>query len=433
VLTAAFQRLRSSRIASNMLALTLVNLVNALLPLVTVPYLVRVLSAEGFGKAAYAQSFVSYFNVVLEYGFAFTATRAISAVRGNRAQLSEQVSTVVWAKIVLILSTSVLFFTLILFVPELRDFGMIFFITYLNVVAMTAIPTWLYQGIERLPEITWIGVGFRFLQIPLMYFFVKTKQDLQTWLLLVFLTSILTVLITWIKTVPRVVSVPSWPGWAKIFQELRLGVLIFSAQVAVSLYTVGNPFVLGQLLSVQASGVYAASERVVRVFFSFASSIQQAVFSRSAELVGNDPGRAIQVARVSLVANFVVALFLSGFVWMLAPFIQTVFLGPEFSEAKTVLRWMSVLPLLFAVGGTLTLQIVIPFRLDQGLVFVYLGAGVLNLLFAFGFVPRFGILGMVFSVTIAELFVVLAQFFLIYQHGIWLFPKFTQKESSKIE
>jgi polysaccharide transporter, PST family len=423
VLSAAYQRLRSSRIASNMLALTIVNVANAFLPLITVPYLVRVLSAEGFGRTAYAQSFVGYFNVIFEYGFALTATRAISAVRGNRTQLSEVVSSVVWSKIVLIILTSLIFLTVINMVPDLREDGGLFFVAFLNSIAMTAIPVWLYQGLERLPEITWVSVGLRLLQIPLMLIFVHSKQDLLNWLLLVLLTTTLTVIVIWIRTVPRVVNTPRWPGWNKIADELRFGVLIFGAQLSVSLYTVGNPFVLGQLLGVKASGIYAASERVVRVFFSFASSVQQAIFSRSAELVSHDPVRAIQVARISLLINCLVALVLSLFLWILAPFIQTVFLGSEFAEAALVLRWMSVLPILFALGGTLTLQIVVPFRFDKGLVFVYFGAGILNLTSAFLLVPKYGVFGMVMAVILAESFVVLAQIVLTYRHGIFLFSK----------
>jgi polysaccharide transporter, PST family len=423
VFLASYKRLRASRIASNMLALTFVNFANAFLPMITVPYLVRVLSAEGFGRTAYAQSFVSYFNVIFEYGFALTATRAISAVRGDRFQLSEVVSSIVWSKIVLVAVTSLVFLTLIFFIPDLREDSALFFVAFLNSIAMTAIPVWLYQGIERLPDITWVSVGFRLSQIPLMLIFVHSRQDLLNWLLVVLVTTSFTVGVIWLKTVPRIVNRPRWPGWAKIGDELRFGVLIFGAQLSVSMYTVGNPFVLGQLIGLKAAGIYAASERIVRIFFSFASSVQQAIFSRSAELVGHDPMQVIQLARLSLFVNFLIALVLSFFLWILAPLIQTILLGAEFVDAASVLRWMSVLPILFALGGTLTLQIVVPFRFDKGLIFVYFGAGILNLLVAFLLVPKYGILGMVFAVISAEIFVVLMQIYLIYRNGIKLFSR----------
>jgi polysaccharide transporter, PST family len=88
----------SARLRGNIASLFVLHGANYVLPLITVPYLVRVLGPENFGRIAFVQAFIQYFVVLTDYGFNLSATRAVALVRDDPAKLSSLFSAVMIVK-----------------------------------------------------------------------------------------------------------------------------------------------------------------------------------------------------------------------------------------------------------------------------------------------------------------------------------------------
>lgn len=404
-----FVKFNGSPLLGSALSLYIIQFSNYILPIVTIPYLVRILTPEGYGLAAYALSFAGILNVLLDYGFALTATRDIAASKNEIKRVHKIVSEVVFTKLLMTGATVLVFAVVVHAFPTTRSHTGVFWIALAGTLGNTFLPTWLFQGLEQLPRLAGITLVFRLSQIPLMFSFVRTKEDVFVWLLIVAITTLMGTGAVWLVAFRRQMAKLEWPGWIRIQNQLRQGFPVFLSQAAVTLYTTANTFILGTMTNLSIAGYYAAAERMVRTAFSLLAPINQILFPRASSLAGDSQQVVIPMIQKALMLVGSMGFVLSGFLFLFTDLIVRAVLGIEFLEAISVLRVMSVLPFLFALGAGLTLLVMLPFHLEARLLWVYALAGVINLMLVLILVPRYGGVGMAVAVVFAEVSVVLSQ------------------------
>ena len=128
------------RLAENIAALSLVQFLNYVAPLVTVPYLVRILHPAQFGLLSFSQGIVLCFCVITDYGFDFTATRAIAANRDHDAAIRRIAWTTLCAKLLLLCASACVLALLVATVPKLRETPQLFAASFLYVLGTATFP-----------------------------------------------------------------------------------------------------------------------------------------------------------------------------------------------------------------------------------------------------------------------------------------------------
>src|SRR5690606_20822477 len=108
-------------LASNFGYLMIMQIAGYIFPLLTIPYLARVIGVEGFGKIAFAAAVMVWFQTITDWGFSYTATRDVARHRDNLEKVSEIFSNVFWAKSLLALISFLILFILTEFIPYLKE------------------------------------------------------------------------------------------------------------------------------------------------------------------------------------------------------------------------------------------------------------------------------------------------------------------------
>ncbi|GAB6077194.1 flippase [Desulfurobacterium crinifex] len=250
------------RLLENFFSLSVLQGANYILPLITLPYLVRVLGPEKFGLIAFAQAFIQYFNILTDYGFNLSATREISIHRENKEKVSEIFSSVMIIKLGLLV-LSFLIMTIIVFSFEKfkRDW-LIYYLTFGMVVGQALFPVWFFQGMERMKYITFLNITAKLIFAISIFVFVHEVSD-YIYVPLInslgfFISGILAIWIV-VKDFNIRIYVPRT---STLVEYLRDSSQFFLSRVSVSIYTSTNAFVLGLFTNNRMVGYYSIAEKL---------------------------------------------------------------------------------------------------------------------------------------------------------------------------
>lgn len=273
----------------NFLSLSSLQIIGMVLPLITLPYLLRVLGISNYGVIVLASSLVAYFNSITDYSFRITATRDVVFFRNSQAKLNLIYSKVFYVKILLLsLSCSLIILIVLLYPPFYKE-KTIYFLSMLMLIGYTLFPEWFFQGIEKMKYITFLNLGVKLVFTIGVFVFIKNKEDYWIYPLLQSLGFIVSGLVAQIILIKKYKLRLVWLKNKMVLNTINSNFPIFLNQFFPSLYNNTTTFLLGVITNSATLGVYDAIKKVVdlcivlidtvsRVFFPFLNRRKDAFF-----------------------------------------------------------------------------------------------------------------------------------------------------------
>jgi len=266
------------RLLSNFFSLSVLQGMNMLLPLITLPYIVQALGTEMFGLINFSLSIVMYLFILVSFGFDLSATRKISMVREEKEKVQEIFSTVMTIKFFLSIIAFTILTILILTFDMFYEYALLYYVTFGIVIGNFLFPTWLFQGMENMKYITYINFLSRVIFTILIFVLVKESDDYIYVPLLNSLGLIFGGLYSlWI--IPKLFNISfKIPTFPVIVAEFKESVHFFLSRLANNGSRFYATTIIGIVFGNTIVGYYTMVEKLYYAFLSVGGIVSQTIY-----------------------------------------------------------------------------------------------------------------------------------------------------------
>lgn len=397
----------------NISALSILQLFNYGLPLITIPYLTRVLGFELLGVLAIAAAINNYFLIIIDYGFGLSATRSISRSIGDVKKISLIFVNVITIKLVLIVFSLIVVIFIVEFIPYLEKYRSVIYWGYLVVAAQSLIPIWYFQGIEEFKYILYISVFGKIITTLMIFTFVVSSDDYTKVPMITgvvsFFIFIFVLVYVYIKHGLKFKA----PLISDMKREIIFGFHVFLSRVGVNFYTGNNVIVLGYITNDIVVGYYSLAERIILPIIGLSQPVLQAVYPYFIRVCDQSRVEFFSIFKKVTIALIVTFSMLSIIVFIFGGELVFLLSGDDSKEAALIFQYLAVVIAFGALGphysnGLLVLGID---RMMTKVVFVTM---LLNLILIYPLVELYSGLGLAVTTIIVYVFHALL-FFLVWR------------------
>jgi O-antigen/teichoic acid export membrane protein len=392
----------------------LLSVANILFPIISFPYVSKILGPIGVGKVQFITTFASYFALVAALGIPIYGIREIAKYKSSPEKLSKVFSELVIINFITSLFLSVIYIAIILFLPYFNgDKNLYLWALTLVILGFSSID-WFYAGMEEFKTVAVRSVLVRIVSLVLMFLLIKKDTDYNMYLMILIFIILANNFINIIMLSRRVTF--TYKNLS-LQRHLRSLFLIFGTTIATSMYTMLDTVLLGFLSDNKSVGLYSAAVKLSKIAIPIVTSFGVILIPKIAKNLADKNTSEVQSLlnkSFSFIAFFSIPL---GFgLAILAPELILAFSSKKFIDSTFSMQILSVLPFLIGFGNFFGFQILIPAGKDKELLFSVIGGVIIGLLLNFLLVPQLKQLGAAIANVASELVVTFLCMYFVKKH-----------------
>ena len=399
---------------------------NFILPLITLPYITRVVGPENYGLIEFATAVTLYFSALVIFGFNTTATRRIAAYAKNEKQIASTFSVVFYTRLLLLVVSTLLFLILLYTVPALAEKRLLLWYAFPMVVGWALYPEYVFQGLQKAGILAFINIVVKALAAFAIFGFLQSKEDYPIVLAINGIAQIGVALFTLYYTLKKLPFLKlSLPAFRMVKAYLKQGFYAFVSHFSVRVSTFSSVLILGLFITEIELGYFAAAAKLIIVAQSFMfMPLVGALFPFLSNLYKKDQSEYDLQFKKLFQYTVLFGLMASATLYILAPFIVKLVFGADYSAVVPLLRILSSILVLTSFSHFYAYQGLMVLKEDRKYLILVLCTGALTAILNFSILPYTGILAATWIKVGVEAFMVFL--------GYWLYQKAKEKRKLSI-
>lgn len=342
------ERLRRNKtILANFSYLSILQIFAIIFPLLTYPYLLRVIGLELYGVIIFAQAIITYVSLVINFGFNMSGARNVAIYKNDKEKLSQIVSSTYLCKFILWFICLVAYMTIISLFPFFQKHYWVYVYSFLLTFNELLLPIWLFQGLEKMKYITIVNLSARLLFVIAIFLFIHEQGD---YLWVPFLNGVgaiiagcLSLYIVLKKEKIRLSTIPM----KILLMSYKESTPLFISTLSTQIYVNVNKLVIGSFLGMSEVSIYDIAEKVLHLMKLPISMTAQAVFPK----ISREQNIRFINRIMFLVAGATTFAYIIMFIG--SDWIVYFFSGTSIESASTVMRLLGVSAILVSFNSFL--------------------------------------------------------------------------------
>lgn len=380
-----------------------------LVPLITTPYISRVLGAGGIGTVSYIDSIASYFVLFATLGITTYGQREISYVQDNM----EKRTIVFWNTKILQFTTSTLALLAYLLFACIQENKILYLLFAFNILAVFADVTWLFQGLEEFGKIVFRNIVFKIINIIYIFTIVRSESDVWLYVFGLCGFTLLSNISLWVY-LPRYVGKPD-RKILRPFKEIHVVLSLFIPTIAIQVYTVLDKTMIGAITqNVFENGYYEQALKISRMVLAIITALGTVMIPRIGfyfEKGENEEVRRLMYRGYRFVWFLGIPLCF-GLIMVSSNFVPW-FYGLGFDKVAGLLKILAFLILAIGINNVTGMQYLIPTKRQNIFTFTVIVGACVNFVMNYILIRYFASIGAAIASVTAETVIAIVQLIIV--------------------
>ena len=371
-----------------------------ILPLITAPYISRILGAENIGIYSYTLSISGYFILFGSLGIALYGQREIAYNQKSKIKYSIVFWEIVILRIIT-LSISLLIFY-ITFVKG-NQYQIYYKILILEIIGNCIDISWFLQGLEEFKKTVLRNLAIKLIGVMSIFIFVKTQNDLSIYFLVYVMSILIGNLSLWVY-LPKFLAKVELKD-LNIFKHLKPTIELFIPQIAIQVYTLLDRTMVGNIVQNKAEvGFYDQGQKIIKVILAIVTSTGTVMLPRIANIFENgNKEQVYSYMKKSFNVVFFMAFPMILGIISIADLFVPVFFGSGYDRVIILMRVISPIILFIGLSNVTGMQYLLPVKKQKEFSNSVIAGAIVNFIMNIILIPKFGSLGASIGTLIAEM------------------------------
>ncbi|WP_368209881.1 flippase [Aeromonas sp. R4-2] len=377
--------------------------INYLMPLLTLPYLVRVLGPQHYGELSFALVIAQYCVMLTDFGFNLSSSAKIAKNNQNLKYVSRVYSDTIYSKLLIGVVVCLCVYVSTFYIEKLESSSNLIAISLIQVFGCALTPIWLFQGLEIMKWFAILTASSKLLCLPLIFIFVKTPDDISLAVAIQAGVFVLSGVVSVFLTKRLGVKFLPFDGNG-IVKSIKDSSVIFIGTFSISLYTLSTPLILGFVSTSYEVGIFSSADKIRGALLGAFIILGNVFYPRVNKLLASETiWRGYAFIYKILKYQVIISLIVSVLFFYLSPYIVRYYLGDEYLDAIYLLKLMSPMIFLIPMSVVLSNYILLPFGYKRLFSSIPIATSLMHILYVFFLSKQYGALGASIAILITEI------------------------------